>query len=127
MSPIQRFCRPGSIYIERQEDRWNGEGFIAWKPHISKCFTDRKALLRFIAWPAKTPTGDEIREWLKGFDAVVDHELPTHDPQTALPLSDDPLNVIASHEPSQSLCLHPLPQAQVDAHPGLQGPSSAGR
>jgi hypothetical protein len=89
MSSIQRFCRPGSVFIERQVDRWNGEGFIAWKPYTSMCFTNRKALLRFIAWPAKTPTGDEIREWLRGFDPAVDRELPTHDPQPALSLSSE--------------------------------------
>ena len=86
---FQRFQVPGSLFIERQVDRWNGEGFIAWKPHTSMCFTDRKAMLRFISWPAKTPTGDAIREWLRSFDPVVDHETPTHDPQTVSPLSDE--------------------------------------
>lgn len=63
----QRFQAPG-LLVERQFDRWNGELFIAWKPHVSQAFRERKALLRFIAWPAKTPTGDALREWLKGFD-----------------------------------------------------------
>jgi hypothetical protein len=69
MTRCNRFLVPGSVFIERQHDRWNGEGFIAWKPNTSRLFTDRKALLRFIAWPAKTPTGEAIREWLAGFDA----------------------------------------------------------
>ncbi len=80
-----RFTAPG-LFIERQFDRWNGEGFIAWKPHVSQCFSDRKALLRFIAWPAKTPTGDAIREWLKSF---VDHEPPADDPQPKSSLSPE--------------------------------------
>ena len=86
MSRIQRFHVPGALFIERQVDRWNGESFTAWIPHTSRGFTDRKALLRFIAWPVKTPTGDALREWLKGF---VDHETPAHDLQTASPLSDE--------------------------------------
>lgn len=63
----ERFEAPG-LYIERQWDRWNGATFIAWKPHVSMLFRDRKSLLKFIAWPPKTPTGDRIREWLDGFD-----------------------------------------------------------
>ncbi len=31
-------------------------------------FKDRKAMLKFAAWPPKTPTGDRLREWLKGFE-----------------------------------------------------------
>lgn len=61
------FTAPG-VYILRQWDRWNGASFIAWRPHVSVICSDRKALLRFIAWPTKTPTGDRIREWLDGFE-----------------------------------------------------------
>ena len=89
MTLVQRFHRPGAVYIERQVDRWNGEGFIAWIPHTSQCFTDRKALLRFINWPTKTFTGDEIRAWLKSFDPIVDSEPATPDPQPASLLSDE--------------------------------------
>lgn len=64
----ERFKVTG-LLVERQFDRWNGEFFIAWKPHVSQGFRDRKTLLKFIAWPVKTPTGDALREWLKGFDA----------------------------------------------------------
>ena len=89
MSRVQRFLCPGAVFIERQVDRWNGESFIAWVPHVSTGFTDRKALLRFVNWPSKTPTGDAIREWLKGFDPVVDSEPSAPDPQPALLLSDE--------------------------------------
>jgi hypothetical protein len=65
----ERFSAPG-LYVERQWDRWNGTTFIAWKPHVSQGFSDRKALLKFVAWPSKTPTGDRIREWLDGFEAA---------------------------------------------------------
>ena len=30
-------------------------------------FKDRKAMLKFVAWPPKTPTGDRLREWLNSF------------------------------------------------------------
>lgn len=66
----ESFIRPGlQIYRHR-----NREGipitYTAWKPHTSRLFSDdeRKQMLKFIAWPASTPTGQEIREWLKSFD-----------------------------------------------------------
>ena len=65
----EHFKVPGSLWIERQIRR---EGpspvFIAWKPGTSQSFFDRKALLRFAAWPKSTPTGTALREWLDSFD-----------------------------------------------------------
>ena len=75
------------LRVERRHDRWNGTSYMAWRPHVSMLFTDTKELLRFIAWPRKTPTGDALREWLNG---------PTAEPQPALAASgfgpdpDDP-------------------------------------
>lgn len=46
-------------------------------------------MLRFIAWPTKTFTGDALREWLKSFDPVVDQGPPAHDLQAASSLSDE--------------------------------------
>lgn len=67
-----QFFKPGSILIERQVQR---EGpspvFVAWKPHVSQSFTDEKALLKFAAYPKSTPTGVELREWLRSFDNIA--------------------------------------------------------
>lgn len=52
-----------TIRIESRRDH-NGRLFIAWKPHVSMAFTDRKTLLRWLGWPIKTPTGDALRAWL---------------------------------------------------------------
>ena len=74
-----QFFKPGSILIERQVPR---EGpspvFICWKPHISQTFTDEKALLKFAAYPKSTPTGVDLREWLRSFDGIA-LEKPKHD------------------------------------------------
>jgi len=56
----------GDLRIERRHDRWNGTSYMAWRPHVSMLFTDTKELLAFVAWPRKTPTGEALREWLKG-------------------------------------------------------------
>ena len=61
------FRAPGLIVV-RQWDRWNGALFIAWKPSVSMAFRERKQLLKFVGWPAKTPTGDQFRAWLAEFE-----------------------------------------------------------
>ena len=65
----QRFHVPGSVWVERQVRR---EGpspvWVVWKPNTSRGFTDRKAALKFCAWPASTPTGQELRAWFKETD-----------------------------------------------------------
>ena len=68
----ERFFVPGSLLVERHI-RKEGPSpvFVAWRPYSSMMFTDRKALLKFAAWPASTPTGQEFRKWLDSFDAVA--------------------------------------------------------
>lgn len=81
----ETFKAPGLIVV-RQWDRWNGALFIAWKPNVSMAFRERKLLLKFVGWPAKTPTGDQFREWLNSFDV---NETVVDDPQPVLPLTDE--------------------------------------
>lgn len=70
------------LRVERQEDKWNGALYLAWKPNVSQCFRNRKDLLKFVAWPAKTPTGDRFREWLNSFEQSVSQPEPA---EPALP------------------------------------------
>ena len=88
MAKVSRFVRPG-IWVESSRD-WNGRNYIAWKPHTSQGFSDRKALLRWMAWPPKTPTGDELRAWLDELEAA-----PA--PMPSAPVGD--ANVPASFDP----------------------------
>ena len=61
----QLFDVPGSLRVEYQEPR---EGpspiYVTWKPGTSQTFRERKPLLKFAAWPASTPTGRRLRDWL---------------------------------------------------------------
>jgi len=59
------------LRVVRYHDRWNGTSYMAWRPHVSMLFTDTKELLRFVAWPPKTPTGDALREWLNSPTALT--------------------------------------------------------
>lgn len=45
----------------------------------SKLFTDHKALLKFVKWPASTPTGQALRDWLASFDQKPDAATPKLD------------------------------------------------
>jgi hypothetical protein len=73
------FTAPGLLVV-RQWDRWNGALFIAWKPSVSMAFRARKELLKFVAWPAKTPTGDRFRDWLNSFEEPAAAEAPPAQP-----------------------------------------------
>ena len=61
----QLFDVPGALRVEYQEHR---EGptpvYVAWKPGTSQTFRERSPLLKFVAWPASTPTGRRFRDWL---------------------------------------------------------------
>jgi len=78
------------LRVERRHDRWNGTSYMAWRPHVSMLFIDTKELLRFIAWPAKTPTGEALREWLKVKPAELAPEAPAAVPSGFGPDPEDP-------------------------------------
>ena len=81
MAKTQRFERP-TIWVEATRN-WDGMYFLAWKPNASKFFADRKSLLKWLAWPIKTPTGDELRLWLDGLEAApAVIQPPTTEPTT---------------------------------------------
>lgn len=80
----EHFEAPG-LKVSRTFSPHSGAWYIAWKPYVSMWFTDRKALLKFAAWPAKTTTGDRLREWLKGFES----DAPASKVDPASTLSDE--------------------------------------
>ncbi len=84
---VEQFEAPG-LKITRTFDPWNGAYYIAWKPDVSMWFQDRKAMLKFAAWPSKTPTGDRLREWLKSFES----DAPTKGPTMPEQLSEEVLS-----------------------------------
>ena len=58
-----------TLRIEAQRTD-NGWTFTAWRPGTSQGFNDAASLLRWAAWPAKTPTGDALRQWLAGLQGA---------------------------------------------------------
>lgn len=80
---VERFERHGSIWIERRVNREGPEiTYTVWKPGTSVIFADkdRKAMIKWIAWPKSTPTGVAIREWLASFDAPKETPAPVEEP-----------------------------------------------
>lgn len=59
--------RATSLRVEAQRTD-NGWTFTAWRPNVSQGFADSASLLRWCKWPTKTPTGDALRQWLRGLE-----------------------------------------------------------
>lgn len=60
----ERFTASG-LWVERQQRKGEPITYVAWKPCISQGFNEPADLLRWVKWPAGTPTGDALRGWLK--------------------------------------------------------------
>ena len=67
-----RFEIPGSLFVVRSL-RKDGPSpvYVAWLPNTSRMFYDKKSVLRFCKWPASTPSGVALRQWLDTFDDVA--------------------------------------------------------
>ena len=61
----ETFVRPG-INIQTWND--GTRAFCCWRPHTSVFCANRSEVLRFMAWPTKTPTGDALRDWLTAIE-----------------------------------------------------------
>lgn len=59
-----RFHIPGALWVERQRHRDGPDCYVVWRPETSVLAADRKAVLNAARWPASTPTGQALREWL---------------------------------------------------------------
>lgn len=75
--PENTFTRTGSIRIE-----WMPKDarFICWRPHTSAGGNTRRDVLRFARWPASTPTGQALRDWLNSLDLPEDTNTPAPQP-----------------------------------------------
>ena len=83
----ESFSVPGALLVVVYNDRWNGLSYMAWKPHVSMYFRNRKDLLRFCSWPVKTPTGDRLRAWLKEVEGEASNGSPPSGQSTDRQLS----------------------------------------
>jgi len=70
----------GQLWIQRVKQH-EGPPYVytCWSGKTSRLFTDRKALLKFVKWPPKTPTGDALREWLLSFEPKPEATAPEAD------------------------------------------------
>ena len=70
MAQTKWFHSPG-VSIDRHVVR---EGpspyFVAWQPHSSRMFYDRREMMRWLKWPKGTPTREKIDEWLDSFEVA---------------------------------------------------------
>ena len=71
------------IRVETSRD-FDGRWFTVWKPNVSIHCRTRKEVLRFAAWPAKTPTGDSLRAWLTSLEDMDEKRAKTDTSESAL-------------------------------------------
>ena len=71
MITSDEFVVPGSLRITKITNRIGKAPdvstevhYICWRPHVAQGLIDPKAVIRFARWPASTPTGKQLREWL---------------------------------------------------------------
>ena len=70
-----RFEVPRSLWVERVQLRDEpAPYYVCWRPHLSTFAEDAKAVLRFARWPASTPTGAALRQWLNAEPAPAVEE-----------------------------------------------------
>ena len=86
-TPAQSFNVPGSLRIERFRQR---EGpspvWIIWTPGTTRPVSgsDQQAfrdILKAAKWPASTPTGQKLREWLAEWGYVRQKKTVTAEPK----------------------------------------------
>lgn len=69
-----KFSVPGSLTVERLKPKTGPSPiYLCWRPNLSVFALDIKAVVRFAKWPASTPTGAALREWL---NAVPEEAVP---------------------------------------------------
>jgi hypothetical protein len=57
------------LRIETSRD-CNGRFYLAYRPHVSQFFRDRKALTRWLGYPTQTPTRASLMSWLDSLEAA---------------------------------------------------------
>jgi hypothetical protein len=85
MTVADEFVVPGALKIERV--KFSGYGsfyYLAWQPLMSCICKDSKQLLKFCKWPASTPTGKRLREWIAEVVPEAAEVEPTADTKTII-------------------------------------------
>jgi len=79
------FVVPGALKIERVKfSGYGGFYYLAWQPLMSCICKDSKQLLKFCKWPASTPTGKRLREWIAEVVPEAAEVEPTADTKTII-------------------------------------------
>jgi len=79
------FVVPGALKIERVKfSGYGGFYYLAWQPLMSCICKDSKQLLKFCKWPASTPTGKQLREWIAEVVPEAAEVEPTADTKTII-------------------------------------------
>jgi len=85
MTVADEFVVPGALKIKRVKfSGYGGFYYLAWQPLMSCICKDSKQLLKFCKWPASTPTGKRLREWIAEVVPEAAEVEPTADTKTII-------------------------------------------
>jgi hypothetical protein len=76
MKPL-RFEKGTDLQITYRQPREGPANFLVYRPHVSQIALTRKQVLKAARWPAKTPTGDALRQWLDEIEAIASLPSPS--------------------------------------------------
>ena len=66
-----RFEKGSDLQITWRQPREGPASFLIYTPGCSQIALTRKQVLKAARWPAKTPTGDALRQWLDEIEAIA--------------------------------------------------------
>ena len=66
-----RFEKGSDLQITYRQPREGPANFLVYRPHVSQIALTRQEVLKAARWPAKTPTGDALRQWLDEIEAIA--------------------------------------------------------
>ena len=72
-----RFEKGSDLQITWRQPREGPASFLIYTPGCSQIALTRKQVLKAARWPAKTPTGDALRQWLDEIETIASLPSPS--------------------------------------------------
>jgi len=82
-----RFEKGTDLQITWRQPREGPASFLIYTPGCSQIALTRKEVLKAARWPAKTPTGEALRQWLDEIEAIASSSVSSEVSDTDEPQS----------------------------------------
>ena len=82
-----RFEKGTDLQVTWRQPREGPASFLIYTPGCSQIALTRKEVLKAARWPAKTPTGEALRQWLDEIEAIASSSVSSEVSDTDEPQS----------------------------------------